>query len=226
MKILDESGIEIKNPDLSIGYLKNDTLVVHHDAVEQVEEESHYEVIAEYPNGGKDLKKVIDVVGVEAKDAYDENVEIQRYILYTEQELEQRFSSIKDNKIEASKTALSDYLQNHPLQWSDGKYYSVTSEKQSLLTSNLALYQISAAAGQPFKLTWNSTGDECVEWSYENLAALALAIGTYVKPFVSHQQELELAIKACKTQAELDAIEITYEPVLATYLAATNKEVA
>lgn len=226
MKILDESGIEIKNPDLSIGYLKNDTLVVHHNAVERVEEESHYEVIAEYPNGGKDLKKVVDVVGTEAKDAYDENIEIQRYILYTEQELEQKFLSVKDNKILESKTALSDYLQNHPLQWSDGKYYSVTSEKQSLLTSNLALYQISAAAGQPFKLTWNSTGDECVEWSYENLAALALAIGTYVKPFVSHQQELELAIKTCKTQAELGAIEITYDPVLATYLAATNKEVA
>lgn len=226
MKILDESGIEIKNPDLSIGYLKNDTLVVHHNAVERVEEESHYEVIAEYPNGGKDLKKVIDVAGVEAKDAYDENIEIQRYILYTEQELEQKFISVKDNKILESKTALSDYLQNHPLQWSDGKYYSVTSEKQSLLTSNLALYQISSAAGQPFKLTWNSTGDECVEWSYENLAALALAIGTYVKPFVSHQQELELAIKTCKTQAELGAIEITYDPVLATYLAATNKEVA
>lgn len=226
MKILDESGIEIKNPDLSIGYLKNDTLVVHHNAVERVEEESHYEVIAEYPNGGKDLKKVIDVAGVKAKDAYDENIEIQRYVLYTEHELEQKFNSVKDNKVSESKAVLSDYLQNHPLQWSDGKYYSVTSEKQSLLTSNLALYQISAAAGQPFKLTWNSTGDECVEWSYENLAALALAIGTYVKPFVSHQQELELAIKACKTQAELDAIEITYDPVLATYLAATNKEVA
>lgn len=211
MKILDESGIEIKNPDLSIGYLKNDTMVVHHDAVKQVEEESHYEVISEYPNGGKDLKKVIDVVGVEAKDAYDENVKIQRYILYTEQELEQRFISVKDNKILESKTALSDYLQNHPLQWSDGKYYSVTSEKQSLLTSNLALYQISAAAGQPFKLTWNSTGDECVEWEYADLAALALAIGIYVKPFVSRQQELELEIKACKTQAELDAIEITYD---------------
>lgn len=49
-----------------------------------------------------------------------------------------------------------------------------------------------------------------MEWTYENLAALALAIGTYVKPFVSHQQELELAIKACTTYDELDAIEISY----------------
>lgn len=121
-------------------------------------------------------------------------------------------------KISESKTALAEYLATHPLQWMDGKYYSVTTEKQALLTSNLALYQISASAGQPFKLTWNSTGDECVEWTYEELAALALAIGTYVKPFVSRQQELELAIKACTTMKELDAIEINYDPVLKQYL--------
>ena len=133
----------------------------------------------------------------------------------------------KEEKITESKTALSEYLASHPLQWSDGKYYSVTTEKQALLTSNLALYQISASAGQPFKLTWNSTGDECVEWTYEELAALALAIGTYVKPFVSRQQELELAIKACTTMKELDAIEINYNHVLEQYLdTAGSKEAA
>lgn len=133
----------------------------------------------------------------------------------------------KEFKVAESKISLSDYLATHPLQWTDGKYYGVTSEKQALLTSNLALYQISAAAGQPFKLTWNSTGDECVEWTYENLAALALAIGTYVKPFVSRQQELEIAIKACTTMEELNAIEINYDPVLKQYLeTAGQKEAA
>ena len=43
--------------------------------------------------------------------------------------------------------------------------------------------------------------------------------------FVSRQQELELAIKKCTTQAELDAIEITYDPVLTAYLAEAGKEV-
>lgn len=133
----------------------------------------------------------------------------------------------KQEKITESKAVLSEYLAAHPIQWSDGKYYSVTSEKQALLTSNLSLYQISASAGQPFKLTWNSTGDECVEWTYEELAALALAIGTYVKPFVSRQQELELAIKACATMEELDTIEINYDPVLEQYLETAGlKEVA
>lgn len=129
----------------------------------------------------------------------------------TAEELLERLKLYKETKIKESKESLSAYLASHPLLWSDGKYYSVTSEKQALLTSNLALYQISTAAGTQFKLTWNSTGDECVEWTYENLATLALAIGTYVKPFVSHQQELELDIKACTTMEEVDAIAIIYE---------------
>lgn len=65
---------------------------------------------------------------------------------------------------------------------------------------------------------WNTTGNECTGWEYEDLAALAMAIGTYVQPFVSRQQELEIAIKACTTMEELDAIEINYDPVLEQYL--------
>lgn len=87
MKIIDETGAVITAPDLELGYLVEDTETVHHDAVEAVEEVSHYETIAEYPNGGKDVRKVVDVPGVDAKDAYDEEVEVQRYILYTSEEL-------------------------------------------------------------------------------------------------------------------------------------------
>lgn len=148
-------------------------------------------------------------------------------IIVDKEEMKAKLAKTAKVKITESKTALAEYLAAHPLQWTDGKYYSVTSEKQALLTSNLALYQISTSAGQSFNLTWNSTGDECVEWTYEELAALALAIGTYVKPFVSRQQELELAIKACTTMEELDAIEINYDPVLKQYLeTAGQKEAA
>lgn len=87
MKIIDETGAVITAPDLELGYLVDDTETVHHDAVEAVEEVSHYETIAEYPNGGKDVRKVVDVSGVDAKDAYDEEVEVRRYILYTSEEL-------------------------------------------------------------------------------------------------------------------------------------------
>ena len=87
MKIIDSSGSPIEAPDLTKGYLKQETQTIHHDAVAGVEEVSHYETIAEYPNGGKDVRKVVDVPGVAAQEAYDEEVEVQRYVLYTAEEL-------------------------------------------------------------------------------------------------------------------------------------------
>ena len=152
---------------------------------------------------------------------------IEKEIAVDGTEVSKALEEFKQSKIVESKTVLSEYLASHPLQWTDGKYYSVTSEKQALLTSNLSLYQLAVSNGQPFTLKWNTTGDECTVWEYNDLAALALAIGTYVQPFVSYQQELELAIKACATMEELDAIEINYDPVLKQYLeTAGSKEAA
>lgn len=87
MKIIDSTGVEIANPDLTKGYLKPEIQTIHHDAVAGVEEVSHYVTIAEYPNGGKDVQKVVDLPGVAAREAYDEEVEVQRYVLYTAEEL-------------------------------------------------------------------------------------------------------------------------------------------
>lgn len=78
----------IENPDLSIGYLKNSTRTEHHEAVHGVEEKWHYETIREYPNGGKDIIKVVDVTGVKAQAAWDEEIPIQIYVPYTQEELD------------------------------------------------------------------------------------------------------------------------------------------
>lgn len=105
--ILDVHGNELKleDIDLNAGKLVDETITVHHDAVEGVEEVSHVEVLKEYyetgPDGepvldedghkivfGKDVKTIIDVPGVEAKPAYDEQEEIQRYVPYTAEELD------------------------------------------------------------------------------------------------------------------------------------------
>lgn len=90
MKIIDETGAVMTAPDLELGYLVEGTETVHHDAVEAVEEVSHYETLAEYPNGGRDVRKVVDIPAVEAHEAYDETVTIQQYIRYTDEELVQR----------------------------------------------------------------------------------------------------------------------------------------
>ena len=88
MRIFDENGIVIESPDMEKGYLKNDSLfVMHHEAVEAVEEQGHWVTIKEYPNGGKDVDWVIDLPAVEAQEAWDEYEDILRYVLYTEEEL-------------------------------------------------------------------------------------------------------------------------------------------
>lgn len=87
MKIIDENGAVIETPDLTQGWLRSETEAVEHPAQEGVPELSHYETVAEYPNGGKDVRKVIDREGVPARDAWTEQVPIQRYILFTAEEL-------------------------------------------------------------------------------------------------------------------------------------------
>ena len=87
MKIIDENGAALENPDLTLGWLRDETEAVEHPAQEGVPELSHYETVAEYPSGGKDVRKVIDREGIPARDAWTEQVPIQRYIRYTAEEL-------------------------------------------------------------------------------------------------------------------------------------------
>lgn len=95
MRVLDKNGEEVTNPNLEKGYVKLDRhFVKHHEAilaVEAVAEQGHLEVETVYPNGGQDMKWVVDVPAieaVEAKDAWDEYEDIYRYIEYTPEELE------------------------------------------------------------------------------------------------------------------------------------------
>lgn len=115
MRILDVNGMEIQNPDDSLGYLKEETIcVAHHEAVEAVEEQGHYETVAEYPNGGRDVAWVVDVPGVEAQAAWDEYEDIHRYILFTAEELAEiehnKTLPTMDERMEALETTLSVIL--------------------------------------------------------------------------------------------------------------------
>lgn len=123
-KIYNENMEIMENPNLSLGYLKNSTKTVHHEAVKGVQEVWHYETVAEYPNGGKDVKKVVDVPGVKEKHAWDEKIPIQIYVPYTQEELdrieEERNKPTQLDRIEAQAlyTALMtdtliDEVQNH-----------------------------------------------------------------------------------------------------------------
>ncbi len=90
MKMIDEHDQVIENPDLSLGRLVPDRLLIaHHPAEPEVQEQSHTEVTKTYPNGGKDLRRVIDTAYSPAKEAWDEYEDVMRYIPYTPQELEE-----------------------------------------------------------------------------------------------------------------------------------------
>ena len=69
MKIIDETGAVVENPDLMLGYLTDDTQPLEHPAQEAVAEVAHYETVAEYPSGGRDVQRVVDVPGVPARPA-------------------------------------------------------------------------------------------------------------------------------------------------------------
>jgi hypothetical protein len=99
MIVFDTHGNPIETYDLTAGHIVESTKTIHHDAVAAVAEQSHYETVAEYPNGGKDVKLVVDVAGVQARDAYDEEQPLYTYIPYTAEELAQ---------IEGTKSAPTD----------------------------------------------------------------------------------------------------------------------
>lgn len=91
MRIFDEKDNEIESPDLTKGYLVDDCrFLIHHEAQEAIDECGHYEIVAEYENGGKDVEWIVDVPAVEAKEAWDEYESIFRYIAYTDSELRKR----------------------------------------------------------------------------------------------------------------------------------------
>lgn len=116
MKILDETGAVVENPDLTLGYLTDDTQPLEHPAQEAVAEVAHYETVTEYPGGGRDVRKVIDVPGVPAQAAWTEQVPIQKYIRYTAEELAAQEEARKKAEareklpetVEALRAALAD----------------------------------------------------------------------------------------------------------------------
>lgn len=94
MRIFNEEKTkELINPDLTLGYTRSEKLLLaHHAAQEEVRQQSHYEVVAEYPNGGKDLREVIDVEYQPASAAWDEYEDILVYIPYTQAQIDENLN--------------------------------------------------------------------------------------------------------------------------------------
>lgn len=129
-------------------------------------------------------------------------------------EIDGGLDALKSEKIALSKIKLAEYLASHPLvstaHGNKSGTYSVTEEKQALMTSQYISYQAEKTINPDAKLTWNETGKSCEVWTEAEFLQLVIEIKGYVYPLVSHQQEIEEAIQAANGMDELESIVIDY----------------
>lgn len=122
MKVYNQEKTQILTEyDLSKGKLLSDTIAIELQEIQGVEEQGHYETIAEYPNGGKDVKWVVDVAGVEYQPAGTKEESIYVYVPYTQEELEQQEmdelkQQLSDMDYKTSKYVDGDYTEE---QWQE-----------------------------------------------------------------------------------------------------------
>ena len=75
-----------------------------------------------------------------------------------------------------------------------------------ILTAQMAL-----ASGAEYNPSWNASGEECTyDWTLEELTQLAFEIEAMVRPLVSRQQSMEVAINEATNVDTLNAIDITF----------------
>lgn len=120
----------------------------------------------------------------------------------------------QDEKQLQNKTALADWLNEHPLQWTDGKYYGVTQEDQNEMSLNLMQYTVATQAAQPeVILEWHAQKESCRTFTLEEFTALSIAIKNYVYPYLRYQEKVKEQIYAAETIKEVNAVEINYADV-------------
>ena len=81
--------------------------------------------------------------------------------------------------------------------------FTVTKEKQNLLSAQLGLFGLNSQAGIPMELSWNATGEVCEPWEFPALLELANAMAGYVEPLAQMQREAEVRIKHSKNEREV-----------------------
>ncbi|MCH5351190.1 MAG: hypothetical protein J1F39_04395 [Clostridiales bacterium] len=88
MRVFDkDKKTELTEFDKNKGRLVPETLTVHVAARPYVPEKCHYETVKEYPNGGKDVVRIVDVPCEPAVPEHDETQDILVYIPYSDDEL-------------------------------------------------------------------------------------------------------------------------------------------
>lgn len=90
------------------------------------------------------------------------------------------------------------------------QYYTVSESKQRELSAIIHCHSLAEMLGTTSVLKWNATGENCEDWTVQELATLALQIQAFVLPYVEMQRTMEVSIKNATTLEELNAIDITF----------------
>lgn len=141
-------------------------------------------------------------------DMDDLNSNPENYLNYI---VNPELDKLKNEKIVESKTLLAEYLSSHPLfskaKYEEGRYYTVTEEKQRQLTSKMAMYNIYSQQSLSYPLLkWNDVGNICEDWTVEELTKLAMEIDAYVTPLVEKQQAYEKMVQKVSNIEEFNMI--------------------
>lgn len=135
---------------------------------------------------------------------------------YPESDVPVRLERAKEAIQNYNKAMLSEFLNAHPLTYTDGKQYGVTMEDQTEMQLNISQYQIQVAAGveNPI-LEWHPIHEACTSRTLEEMSTLALAISAFVYPYFRLMQDYKVQIYACETIAEVEAMQskIVYKTI-------------
>lgn len=134
----------------------------------------------------------------------------------TVNEADMTLEEYKAYRITQSKIELEKYLESHPITSTahggvEGTY-SITKEKQDLMSQQYLTYQIAKQA-RPDKavLTWNEAGGVCTTWTEEEFVQLIIEIKAKIYPLVSYQQAVEVKIRESNDKAVIAAIVFDYD---------------
>ena len=221
MKIIDETGAIIENPDLTLGYLVGDTEPLAHPAIEGVEEVSHYETVAEYPNGGRDVRKVIDTPGVPAKAAWTEQVPIQKYIRYTAEELAAQEETLRFKKLEeVSNCCEKTICAGIDVTFTDGtqEHFSLETSDQTNIDSVFNSVVMGAT-----EYPYHADGEPCKMYSAADIITLYMSEKSFITKQTTYNNALRQWIKRETDKDVLKAIK--YGDVLPDDLAAKMTDI-
>ena len=116
------------------------------------------------------------------------------------------------DKQNENKKLFAEFLQNHPLKYTDGKFYGVTLEDQTEISLNINQYQLQIASGSEHPiLEWHSIHEGCKPWSIQDLTLLAATISNYIYPWFRKMQEYKTRIFSATSIDEINSIELIYE---------------